>query len=251
MMSRHRTILTLALVAFAAIPSAGDAQSGGRGFFFREPRASLTLRTGWAGARARSDLFTFTTEQLTLNRGDFSSASLGADVALRVLARTNVVFSLGFADANRESEFRDFVDNNELPIEQTTSFVRVPITLGVKQYLMSTGRSVGKFAWIPARIAPYVGAGGGLMYYRFHQTGDFIDFASPAMNVLPLQFLSSGWTRTAHALAGLDYSLGPRFALTAEARYLWSSAPLSRDFSGFQRLDLSGLATTAGLMVRF
>ena len=64
-------------------------------------------------------------------------------------------------------------------------------------------------------------------------------------------YLSDGWTRTEHVMAGVDYSIDERFALTTEARYLWASAALSRDFSGFQNLDLSGYATTVGLSVRF
>jgi hypothetical protein len=52
-------------------------------------------------------------------------------------------------------------------------------------------------------------------------------------------------------MAGVDYALGPRFAITTEARYLWSNAELSQDFSGFQPLDLSGLSTTVGLSIRF
>jgi opacity protein-like surface antigen len=246
-MRRTNLVVVVALLVLGALPA--RAQSSGRGFLFREPLFSVTLRGGWAGANAKSDLFAFTTDQLTLNKGDFSSGSFGVDGAFRLRTGTHAVLSLGAASAKKRSEFRDFVDNNELPIEQTTSFTRVPITLSVKQYLMSTGRPIGRFAWIPARVSPFVGAGGGGMYYRFHQTGDFIDFQT--MDVFPSQFESSGWTSTAHVMAGVDYSLAARFALTLEARYLWSSAPLSNDFSGFNKLDLSGLATSAGLTVRF
>ena len=96
----------------------------------------------------------------------------------------------------RRSEFRHFIDNNDQPIEQTTTFRRVPITIGVKQYLTSTGRSIGKFAWIPSRFAPYVGAGGGTMFYSFRQDGDFIDFQTN--DVFPSYYASSGWTGTAY-----------------------------------------------------
>ena len=61
---------------------------------------------------------------------------------------------------------------------------------------------------------------------------------------------SSGWTVAAHAFAGVDISLGPRFFLTGEGRYTWARAPLGRDFSGFGRLDLSGLSVTAGVGIR-
>jgi len=237
------------VVALAASALTAKAQDAGNGFLFGAPMGSFTLRGGWALARAHSDLFAFTTEQLTLDRGDFSSPDIEADLAFRVAARTDVVISTGLSGMNRRSEFRHFIDNNDLPIEQTTTFVRVPITLGIKQYLTSTGRSIGRFAWIPSRAAPFVGGGGGVMYYKFRQDGDFIDFRTT--NVFPSIYASDGWTRTAYATAGLDYSLGPRFALTTEARYLWSNAELSRDFSGFEHLDLSGLSTTVGLAVRF
>jgi len=64
------------------------------------------------------------------------------------------------------------------------------------------------------------------MFYSFRQDGDFIDFKTN--DVFPSYYASSGWTGTAYGAAGVDYSLGPRFALTSEARYTWSSAELSR-----------------------
>ena len=237
------------LVALAANPVTARAQETGPGFLFGAPVGSFTVRGGWALARAQSDFFAFTTENLTLNRRDFSSPAIDGDFAVRVLSRTDVLISSGLSGMKRRSEFRHFIDNNDQPIEQTTTFRRVPITIGVKQYLTSTGRSIGKFAWIPSRVAPYVGAGGGTMFYSFRQEGDFINFQTN--DVFPSYYSSNGWTSTAYATAGVDYSLGPRFALTSEARYTWSSAELSRDFSGFGRLDLSGLSTTVGLAVRF
>jgi hypothetical protein len=237
------------LIALAVSPISANAQDAGRGFLFGAPAGSLTLRGGWALARAQSDFFAFTTENLTLNRGDFSSPAIDGDLAFRVASRTDVVISSGLSGINRRSEFRHFIDNNDRPIEQTTTFRRVPITIGVKQYLTSTGRSIGRFAWIPSRVAAYVGAGGGTMFYTFRQEGDFIDFRTN--DVFSSTYASDGWAATGYGAAGLDYSIGPRFALTTEARYSLSSAQLSRDFSGFGHLDLSGLSTTVGLTVRF
>lgn len=236
-------------VASAASPSLAGAQDAGNGFLFGAPTGSLTIRGGWAVASAKSDLFAFTTEQLTLNRRDFSSPSGDADLAFFVTPRTQIVASASFAKTSKRSAFRDYIDNNNLPIEQTTTFARVPITVGVRRYLTSPGRSIGKFAWIPSRFAPYVGIGGGTMYYRFRQSGDFIDYKT--FDVFPSQFSSDGWAATAHAQAGADYSLNARFALTGEARYVWSKATLSHDFSGFENLDLSGFSTSAGIAVRF
>lgn len=246
-----RAVFTAVLAAAGsvAVPVIAAAQTAGDGFLFGTPRASFTLRGGWAAASAHSDLFDFTTSSLTIDRGDFSSPTIGADLAIRVVGRTHFVLSTEFSGMDKRSEFRHFIDNNDAPIEQVTTYRRVPLTLSVKQYVTPTGRSIGRFAWIPTRAAAYVGAGGGVEYYKFRQTGDFIDFQS--LDVFHSLYVSEGWTSLAHALAGVDYSLNPRFALTTEGKYAWSSAELSRDFSGFQRLDLSGFSATVGLSVRF
>jgi hypothetical protein len=152
---------------------------------------------------------------------------------------------------NKRSEFRGYIDNDDQPIEQTTRFRRVPLTLSVKQYLTSPGRSISRFAWIPSRAAAYVGVGGGAQYYSFKQDGDFVDFESDALDVFHDKYESSGWAGVVQGLAGFDYTLSPRLAVTTEARYGWSNADLSRDFSGFHPIDLSGLSTTVGLTIRF
>jgi hypothetical protein len=239
------------LVAALALPATIRAQDTGRGFLFGTPVGSLTLSGGWAGARANSDLFAFTTNNLTVNRSDFSSPTFGADLAVRLHGRTQLMFSVDAASMNKSSEFRHFIDNNDQPIEQTTSFRRVPLAVSVKQYLTTPGRSIGRLAWVPSRAAVYVGAGGGAQYYQFKQSGDFVDFEDPNMAVFSDEYVSKGWAPMGQALAGVDYTLSPRFALTVEGRYVWSNAALSRDFSGFQRLDLSGFATTAGITLRF
>lgn len=242
----------LAALALLTLAATARAQDAGNGFLFATPRASLTFRAGWAAANAGSDLFSFTTKQLTLNHRDFSSPALDLDVAVRLAPRVDVVLSSSYAGTTRKSEFRDFVDNANKPIEQTTTFQRVPVTASIRAYLTPRGRSIGRFAWIPAKVAPYVAAGGGLEWYRFHQDGDFVDFNSSDLAVHNWILETKGWGPTAHAAVGADYSLGPRFALTGETRYSWGRAPVRGDFKGFdQRADLSGLTTTAGLTVRF
>lgn len=88
-----------------------------------------------------------------------------------------------------------------------------------------------------------------MTWYRFRQGGDFVDFNSG--EVFSSRLASSGWAPTAQGTLGLDYSLSPRAALTAQASYLWAKGTLGRDFSGFNKIDLSGLWTTVGLSMRF
>ena len=235
------------LVALAAAPAA--AQEVGRGFLFGRPEGSITFRGGFAHPFASSDVFSDARRQLTLGRGAFNGLALGADIAFSLRNDLDLTLGLDWSGSSSRSEFRDYVDNNELPIEQTTSLVRVPLTASLKWYLAPRGRSVGRYAWIPAKYAPYLGAGAGLMWYSFQQKGDFVDFKT--LKVFATEFGSSQWGATAHALAGFEYSINQRMGISTEGRYVWSRAGLGSDFSGFQPIDLSGFTTSVGLLIRF
>jgi hypothetical protein len=238
--------LVLAGLLFA---SPARAQSSGKGFLFKTPTGSFAVRGGFSRANAGSDVFTATTSRFTVDRGDFDGLTLAADLSFRAASRFDVVFGAGYAGTSAPSESRDFVGTDNLPIRQTTSFKRIPVTASVKAYLTPRGRSIGRFAWIPARYALYAGAGGGAMWYRFQQVGEFVN--AETLDIFDDALTSSGWTLEGHALAGIEYSLSPRFALTGEGRYTWASAELGRDFAGYDRIDLSGFAATAGVAVRF
>jgi hypothetical protein len=241
--------LGLSAVCVLSAPGSAAAQSSGDGFLFRAPQGEVSIRGGFNRATAGSDLFSFTESQLTVNSRDFSSPTFATDVDVALTPRLSMRFGFAYSQSATPSEFRDYVDNNRLPIQQTTAFKRLPLTASLKAYLSPPGRSVGHFAWIPARYAPYVGGGAGAMWYQFQQHGDFIDFTT--FDVFPDTFTSDGWTPTLHAFAGTDVSLNPRFALVFEGRYEWAHKDLSADFARFEPIDLSGFALTAGLVIRY
>ncbi|MGD8322255.1 MAG: outer membrane beta-barrel protein [Gemmatimonadota bacterium] len=230
-----------------ALPARSAAQQ--HDFLFRTPRVSLGVRGGYALPTVSSDIFDFTRDQLTVSRSDFNAAAWGLELAVRASDRVDIAFDLGYARSNTRSEFRDYVDNNDLPIEQTTEFRRVPFTVNAKVYLRDRGRSVGRFAWIPYRWTPFVGGGVGTMWYRFEQNGDWIDFNT--MEVFPDTWISDGRAPALDVFGGTDMSLGPSFFVTFEGRYTWAKADMSQDFVDFNKVDLSGFQATAGISVRF
>jgi len=240
--------LLVAATAVVAVVRPSFAQNAGDGFLFQAPIGTWGIHGGFDRANAGGDVFSFVTNQLTLNRADFSSATFGGNVAIRLSPVNDIVFDLTYASVSRRSEFRDWVDQNDQPIEQTTALRRLPITASIKHYLTPRGRSIGRFAWVPAARATYVGAGAGMMWYSFRQVGDFVDFQT--LNVFPDAFESSAWTPVLHAFAGIDLSLGEYFVLTGESRYTWAKGPMGRDFVGFNKIDLSGLSVTAGFSLR-
>ena len=198
---------------------------------------------------ANSDLFKFTTDNLTINRADFAAFDVGGDLAFTLKPRLDLVFDISYSGMSKPSEFRNFVDNNQQPIQQTTSFQRTPLTVNLRYYLTERGRQIGHYAWVPNRVVPYVGAGVGAMYYDFEQKGDFIDDSTLA--VFNDTFRSRGWAPVGQLLGGAEWVLGTNWALKTEARYVMGSAAPSSDFQGFHRIDLSGFATSAGFFLRF
>jgi hypothetical protein len=158
--------------------------------------------------------------------------------------------SLGGSHMGRSigSEFRHWVDNDDRPIEQRTQLLRVPLLAGVRFNVLPRGKSIGNLAWVPSRVSANVGASAGLMWYRFRQVGDFVDFEDNG--IFYDELLSQGWTPAGQLSAGVDVSLTTRLGVTAEASHLWSRSTLSTDFDQFDPIDLSGFAVQVGLSLR-
>lgn len=250
MISRPFALAAALLASVTLTPRASEAQPrSGRGFMFGAPSSSVTFRGGYAMPSEGSDLFSFVQKNLTLSHGDFAGASLGADLSFFVNPRTAVQLGFGYSGRLASSVFRNWVDNNDREIEQSSELRRLPLSIGVRYYLRDLGRSVSQYVWVPARVTPYVSAGGGFTWYQFRQTGDFVDFKT--LDVFGSTFVSSSWTPSAYAAAGAEYALSARTSLVGEMRYDMARARLSNDFSGFNRIDVSGAAFAAGLTVRF
>ncbi|HET8769475.1 MAG TPA: hypothetical protein VFM71_00695 [Gemmatimonadaceae bacterium] len=237
----------LVLATLASAPAAAEAQ--GRGFLFEDPRYTLSLYGGFARASAGSDVFDFSIDELTLERSDFSSFAFGADMGFRLAPQMDLVLGIARSASSTKSEFRDWVDSEDQPIEQVTRFRRVPLSASLRYHFTPRGRTIGAFAWVPSTFVPWVGLGAGMMSYKLEQVGDFVDFET--FEVFPEHFTSEGWAPMLQGSLGGGWSLSPRLLLNGELRYVYATDALEGDFSGFDRVDLSGLSTSVGLALRF
>lgn len=237
-------LLLLVSVLASAVPA--KAQDG---YLFKQPAGSLNLRIGASALTANDDLFKFFTQQLTLNRSDFKGIALGADVAVRAASRADVLVGVAFDRSSKRSEFRNYVDQDDNPIQQTTQVTRVPITAAARFYLLPRGRTLGRHAWVPNTFTPYVGAGAGVMVYSLKQAGDWVDYQT--LDVFPRTFTSSGAALTSHAAVGTDLWIRPSLGLNLEARYAFASGGLDSDFADFNKIDLRGFQLTTGISLRF
>lgn len=250
-------IIVLALL-LGAVPYAaaqGPPQATGRpDFLFGQPQGSIALRGGWVFARAGSDVFDFVRDRLTIDEGDFNTAAFATDVGIALNPRADAVIGFDFSRAKVASEYREFVDNERLPIQQTTSLQELNLTGSIRFALRPRGREVSSLAWIPRRVVPYAGAGGGILWYKFKQAGDFVDEVAGTPTSRPIfsdLFEAKGWTPSAHVFGGVDLKLYRRWFLTFEGRYVWAAGDLGEDFERFEPIDLAGCRFGAGINVLF
>ena len=218
-------------------------------FLFGRPRGAIGIRGSWFLSRASSDFYDFVTDQLTLNKSDFNRPSIGTEGAVTISSRFDIVFGVDYGQSTTNSEYRHLVDNNRLPIEQTTVIRDTQITAGIKYALTERGRPVSRLAWVPKSLVPFVGASVGAMYFKLQQAGDFVDYVD--FSVFPEVFEAQGWAPTVHVFGGVDYRLLRRLYLNVEGRYIFASGDLGRTFVDFDRLDLSGFRMAAGINLLF
>jgi len=253
-------LASLLLIGGAAEASAQDRQESlqqsssqvpnrSADFLFGRPRASIGVRGHWIFASAGSDIFDFVTRQLTLDKKDFDGPGFGADGGVALNDRLDVVGGFEMSRMSKGSEYRDFVDNLLLPIEQRTSLNTLSIVGSVRYALIPKGQQISRLAWIPNRVVPYVGAGAGATHYEFRQSGDFVDFQD--LSVFNDSFKAAGWTPTAHVFGGVDVQLFRGLYCTAQGRYTKAKGTLSSDFIDFDPIDLSGFRVSAGINLLF
>jgi hypothetical protein len=216
---------------------------------FGRPQGSIGVRGNWIFASAGSDLYDFITRQLTIDKSDFDGPGVSAEVAVAITRRLDAQVDFEWSKTSMSSEYRGFVDNQELPIEQSTSLKTVHLGGSVRYAITPRGHEVSRFAWVPRRVVPFVGAGAGVIYYDFMQTGDFVDFQD--LSVFADVFRSKGWTPSAHAFAGVDIQLYRALYASVVGRYTKAAGDLSRDFIDFDPIDLSGFRVSAGINVLF
>ncbi len=219
------------------------------GFQFSAPRGFIGFRIGRFFPEAKGELFDFVTEELTLERNDFRAWNLAFEGGFGITNRVDIVFGFEYMKRSKHSEFRDWVDENELPIVQETSYSQIPITAGAKILLIPRGRQVGRYTWVPSDFVPYIGGGIGVLRYRFGQVGDFVDFET--LEIFSANLESSGWTPTGYLGGGIDIRVAHNTYVTLDVRYSWAKPELGEDYVSFEPMNLSGIKATAGLQWHF
>ncbi|HUF50167.1 MAG TPA: hypothetical protein VMN60_05005 [Longimicrobiales bacterium] len=251
-MRRTLCAVVAALLCGSALPAGAQ-----QGFLFERPVFQVTLRGGPTVPRAESDIFDFLTTELTLERDDFRTPSFGFDLAALVGERVDIVVGASWAEARNRSEFRDWIGGDGEPISQNTRLMTMPVGVTLRYHPIRRGRHVADYAWLPARVSPYIGGGAGFTWYRLEQDGEFLDATAcrndpdTGCDIFLNTYESSDVAQTLHAVAGVEYWLLPRVGVSIEARYTRGDAALSHQFRNWERIDLTNFEAGVGLSFRW
>lgn len=229
-MRRMLAVLTSFVLAGAAQPaSAGNLDLRVGGFF---PRAD----TGSA-----NDLFVDDSVLYTVGKSDWDGWTGGLQYNTRIARNVELGFNVDWYGKKNHTAYREYVRPNGREITQTLDFYTVPF--GATLRFVAGGRR--------AKVAPFAGVGGGAVYWRYEEYGEFIDFDRPAtLPVLEDSFISEGTSPEFHVVGGIRFALNDDVGMVAEGRYQWATADMGQDFRG-NRIDLTGFSVTLGVNIRF
>jgi hypothetical protein len=202
---------------------------------------SLRFRLGLLTLEGESRYWEDKEFDFTGQARDLEDVVAGIDYLVGLGPRTGFMFSLDHYSSEMDQRYRDFVDAAGFPIAHTTSLDITPLTVAVV------------FQLAPPRspLLPYVGAGGGLYFWRLREAGEFIDFGVAPPEIFFDRFEDRGQSLGWFFLVGLEVPLGPFFSFIAEARWDRVDDRLKGDFEGFGTLDLSARRLMGGIAWRF
>jgi hypothetical protein len=204
----------------------------------------LDLRIGGLKPNADSTLFMDDSSLYTVNKGDWKGIYGGAEYSFGVAQNFELGFHVDGYGRSVNTTYRGFTRPSGREITQSLKLQTVPMGVTLR-YVARPGRG---------QVTPYLGAGADLVYWKYDERGDFIDFDDPGLPVIADHFSADGTAPGFHAVAGVRVPVGYDFAIVGEVRYLWVKDDMGGDFGSYRgpdKLDLSGPSATLGVNIRF
>lgn len=225
----------LALMAVMALPSVGYAQqalSFHVGGFV--PRAET--------ARSRDDVLrrnlSAGNDSLLFNVSDFHGPTVGAEWLIPLNDFIDAGLGIGYYSKSVPSVYAEFEKQDGSEIEQDLKLRVVPFTATVR--FLPIGRRDA--------FTPYVGAGVGVLRFRYQEIGEFIDVRD---NVVRDDYNASGAATGPLIVGGARFPVGS-VDVGGEIRYQRAIGDVSaqRNFLGTE-VDLGGVSYLLTFTVKF
>jgi len=169
----------------------------------------------------------------------FDSAAVGGEWEFPLISHLDGSLGIGISSKSVGSTYTKLVNTDGSEILQTLKLRIVPFTALVRY--LPLGRD--------APIQPYIGAGVGVLSWRYSETGAFVD--STDNSVFQGNFVGSGSTAGPVVIFGATVPVGA-WGIGFEGRYQSAvgNLPADQGFAG-PKIDLGGFTYSATFKVRF
>lgn len=235
-MLRTKHLMLTVTIAVAALWSvSAEAQGNWRPGDFGSWRFYLGLFEPEGNSQYWDDSFSV----FSGSASDFEDLVFGTDYLWRTSRQGGVLFGVSFYEGKATQAYLDWVDIDGYDISHLTTLGLADLSAA---YVVQLGRG---------GVRPYLGAGGGLLWWRLREEGSFIDFAGEDLPIVFASYRADSTTWELFALAGIDFRLSNRWSFFFEGRYRWSEDELNKDFAGFGTIDLSGFQAAGGFSYNF
>jgi hypothetical protein len=230
----HRLItaglVTLVILGFVETPLASAQQQLSFSVGGFSPRA--------ADARTSGDVLVNNLDFLAFDVKDFSGPSFGAEWLTVLGDKFDAGLGVSFYQRSVPTVYTSFVNANGSEIEQTLKLRVIPFSATVR--FLPMGHHNG--------VEPYVGAGVGVLSYRYSETGQFL---ATDRSIFRGDFVGSGTATGPVILGGIRVPVGS-WGVGGEIRYQSAEGklPADQDFAG-STVDLGGLTYTFTINIRF
>lgn len=226
----HRLVAALGAVAlvsgFLGVPSASAQQSVGFYIGGFTPRA-IDARSN-DDVLVQNSVFLSTYNQSRgIDIGQFNGVTVGGEWLFGMTRHVEGGLGIGFYQQTVPTLYTDLVNINGTNIQQDLKLRIVPFTGSIR--FLPLGNRAG--------VQPYIGAGVGVYYWRYSETGQFVDFQN---NVFTGNFVGSGGAVGPVIMGGVRAPIGPT-SVGFEIRYQSAEGDLPNDqgFAG-SKIDLGG-----------
>jgi hypothetical protein len=230
----HRLItagtVTLVVLGFVGTPPASAQQQVSFSVGGFSPRAE--------DARTNGDVLVKNLDFLAFDLKDFSGPSFGAEWLTALGDKFDAGLGVSFYQRSVPTVYTSFVNANSSEIEQTLKLRVIPFSATVR--FLPLGHHNG--------VEPYVGAGVGVLSYRYSETGQFL---ATDRSIFRGNFVGSGTATGPVILGGIRVPVGS-WGVGGELRYQSAEGtlPADQDFAG-SKIDLGGITYTFTINVRF
>lgn len=236
-MSHRFSLLIITAVALFGAATSAEAQ----GSWMSADAGSVRFKLGLFEPAADSSYWDEKFEIWTGEPQNLRDLAWGIDGLWMFTPTTGLKLGSLFYDGNARQAYREWVDSEGRSVAHWTELKTSELTLAFV-YRPLTG----------SFVRPYVGVGGGFVFWQLTESGDFIDFGVDDGEIFTATYRDEGSDPIAFVEVGFDVFAWPQWTFFVEGRLSTGDASLGGGFADLdQRLDLSGGSLYAGFAKLF